>query len=292
MSDPSLRPPRPTRAEPREVIELHALKAAHPELAEAADMHVELIGMYRRVQSRVPLPAFDLGTVPLEHHQRDGHALLRFEDIPIAITDFRLLVRQTSEVLHRFGALEDDDFREIQTLGRDETLLGVAREWYRSAPGHTGGPDAPPDAISAAPAATGMIGHVMSLAMRPFLARCAEVLQQRPDLDRWQRAFCALCGGEPEMAVLLPGNRRQLVCGRCTLRWAFDLSTCPFCSNTNRARITSFATADRHYRVDGCDACQRYLKSFDRRDRPLMPLVDAVAMLPLDAAAIQRGYSG
>ncbi len=274
------------------MIALLAIKSAHPELAEAADMHIELIGMYRRVQSRVSLPSFDLGTVSLERHQRDGHPLLKFEDIPIAITDLRLLVRQASEVLHRFGALENADFQEIQSLGREDTLLSLAREWYRSAPGHLGTPGTRPDDGTALAAATGMLGQVMTLAMRPFLARCADVLQQRPDLEGWQRGFCALCGAEPEMGVVLSGGRRQLVCGRCALRWAFDASTCPFCFNANRARMTSFATADRHYRVDGCDACQRYLKSFDRADRPLMPLVDAVAMLPLDAAAMQRGYSG
>jgi formate dehydrogenase maturation protein FdhE len=46
------------------------------------------------------------------------------------------------------------------------------------------------------------------------------------------------------------------------------------------------------YRVYGCDACQRYLKACDSRrtSRPVMPLVDGVATLPLDAAAIARGY--
>jgi formate dehydrogenase maturation protein FdhE len=47
------------------------------------------------------------------------------------------------------------------------------------------------------------------------------------------------------------------------------------------------------YRVYGCDACRRYLKAFDGRhaSRAVMPVVDAVATLPLDAAAQQRGYS-
>jgi formate dehydrogenase maturation protein FdhE len=69
--------------------------------------------------------------------------------------------------------------------------------------------------------------------------------------------------------------------------------TCPFCLNSDRARITSFGTSDGLYRVYGCDACQRYLKAFDARraGRPLMPVVDGVAMLPLDAAAMQRGYT-
>jgi hypothetical protein len=38
--------------------------------------------------------------------------------------------------------------------------------------------------------------------------------------------------------------------------------------------------------------CHRYLKAFDGRDgsRPALLSVDSIATLPLDAAAIQRGY--
>jgi formate dehydrogenase maturation protein FdhE len=44
--------------------------------------------------------------------------------------------------------------------------------------------------------------------------------------------------------------------------------------------------------VYACDVCRRYLKAYDARraTRPVMPIVDGVATLPLDAAAIQRGY--
>ena len=65
-----------------------------------------------------------------------------------------------------------------------------------------------------------------------------------------------------------------------------------FCLNTDRSRITSFATRDGLYRLYGCDVCQRYLKAFDGRNAPrqVMPAVDAIATLPLDAAAVQRGY--
>ena len=56
--------------------------------------------------------------------------------------------------------------------------------------------------------------------------------------------------------------------------------------------MTSFATRDGRYRVYGCDACQRYLKAYDARNatRSVMIAVDSIATLPLDAAAMQRGY--
>jgi FdhE protein len=137
-----------------------------------------------------------------------------------------------------------------------------------------------------------MVSQVLALAMRPFLSRCAEVLQQRPELGIWTHSHCALCGGEPDFSVITPSAERHLICSRCTLRWKYEALTCPYCRNADRARITSFATPDGQYRVYGCDRCRRYLKAYDgrRSPRPVMPIVDAVATLPLDAAAIQRGY--
>jgi formate dehydrogenase maturation protein FdhE len=236
-----------------------------------------------------------LGDGVMGRHQAEGRPVLRFEDIPLDLTDLRLMVRQTADVLRRFGALEEADYHEVQTLGRDMKLLTVVAEWYRSA--------AEPQAATAGARAvagqgvesgTGMLGQVLTQAMRPFLSRCAEVLQQRSDLGVWTHAHCALCGGEPDFAVITPAAERQLICSRCTLRWTFDALACPFCRNADRSRITSFATPDGRYRVYACDVCRRYLKAYDARraSRPVMPVVDGVATLPLDAAAIQRGYSG
>jgi FdhE protein len=119
------------------------------------------------------------------------------------------------------------------------------------------------------------------------------VLQQRPELGGWTHPHCGLCGGEPEFAVITPAAERHLICGRCALRWKFEPLTCPYCRNADRSRITSFATTDGQYRVYACDQCRRYLKAYDgrRATRPVMPMVDTVATLPLDAAAMQKGYS-
>ena len=99
---------------------------------------------------------------------------------------------------------------------------------------------------------------------------------------------------EPDFAVIMPDASRRLICGRCVAQWSFGPLTCPFCSNDDRALVTSFATRDGRYRVYGCDVCRRYLKAYDARNavRPVMVTVDTIATLPLDAAAIQRGYVG
>ncbi len=117
---------------------------------------------------------------------------------------------------------------------------------------------------------------------------------QRPELDAWQRGTCPVCGWEPDFSIITPAATRRLVCGRCLAQWGFAALACPFCGNDDRTRITSFATRDGRYRVSACDACGRYLKAYDARhaSRPVLVAADTIATLPLDAAAMQRGYSG
>ena len=257
-------------------------------------MHLELLELERRVQARMSLPFLDLGPEALARHQADGRPILRFEDIPLDLTDLRLMVRQTADVLRRFGALDEGDHQAVQALGRDMKLLTVVGAWYRSAAERHLASLGAGSTVAPAPPVVDMVGQVLTQAMRPFLSRCAEVLQQRSDLLVWTHGHCALCGGEPDFSVITPAAERHLICGRCTLRWRFDPLTCPYCRNSDRARITSFATPDGQYRVYACDACRRYLKAYDARraTRPVMPVVDGIATLPLDAAAMQRGYTG
>ena len=293
VSDPPARPQRPARGESREVQELRALKERQPGLAEAADMHLALLEVQRRIQGRVSLPSLELSPEILARHDADGRPLLRFEDIPLELTDLRLIVRQTADVLRRHGALDTPDFEGAEALARDTTLLEVTGRWYRSAAEkHAPAPGGPPAGSGDRDHGEAAFDQVLTLAMRPFLTRCSEVLQQRPELSIWTHSHCPLCGGEPELAAITPAAERHLICGRCTLHWKFEPLTCPYCHNGDRSRITSFATPDGRYRVYACDMCRRYLKAYDgrRTSRPVMPIVDSVATLPLDAAAMQRGY--
>jgi FdhE protein len=280
------------RNESRDVTELKRLKALQPELAEAADLHVELLELQRRVQARAAVPWMEIGPERVKRAQEDGRPLLRFEDIRLDWTEFRLVFRQTADVLRRFDALDEDDYRALQAITRDGNALDplVAR-WFDAAAAPGAGAAEPPPTPPVYQAA---MEQVLALAMRPFLERCADLIQQQVDFGAWRRGSCPLCGGEPEFAVLLSSSGRMLICGRCSARWPFDDTRCPFCLNDNRAELPSFASADRRYRLFACDVCRRYLKAYDARQggRPLMLAVDSVATLPLDAAAVRRGYRG
>jgi FdhE protein len=266
---------RPPRAETREIVELKQLKLAQPELASAIDMQLALVEMQRRVQGRVPLP------------------LVRFADIPLEWSDFRLTLRQTADILLRFEALEQTDHQRIVALAREGNALEpLVSAWHDASSGVEPGVDTKNRTTDTdAPAG---LDQVLVLALRPFLARCAEALAPQVDLASWNHGHCPICGWEADFAVITPGADRRLFCGRCVAQWAFAPLTCPFCANDDRALITSFATRDGRYRVYACDVCRRYLKAYDARhaQRPVMVAVDTIATLPLDAAAMQRGYTG
>jgi FdhE protein len=275
---------RSGRPESREIKELRELKDAQPDLAAAADMQIELLGAQRRIQSRVPLPSATFDRRKPDNSERQP--VLQFKDVPIDWSDFRLMLRQTADILRRFETLDAADHERLQALARDAQIEAIVRAWYESATmsGRRHHDPASHDRE--------LLDQVMLLSMRPFLARCAEALLPRLELTDWKHPHCPLCGGEPEFAFINPAAERLLICARCTGQWRFDPITCPFCENSNRSRITSFTSRDGRYRIYACDECHRYLKAFDGRDgsRPALLAVDSIATLPLDAAAIQRGY--
>lgn len=280
------RPARPPRSEPPDIVELRALRVAQPELASAIDMQIALVDMQRRVQSRVPLPWIHVDPEWLRAQHQAGRPIVRFRDLPIEWTDFRLALRQTADILRRFDALERADYDRIVALGREGNALEpLVAQWYERTSGLAESASSPADVPAG-------LDHVLVLALRPFLARSTESLAQQIDISTWSRGLCPFCGWEPDFAVITPSADRRLICGRCIAQWAFAPLDCPFCGNDDRAKITSFATRDGRYRVYGCDVCHRYLKAYDARHatRPVMVAVDSIATLPLDAAAMRRGY--
>lgn len=284
---PDHQSPRPGRAEPREVAELKQLGAAHPELASAVDMQIALVELHRRIHPRLRTPIIQRDRAALAAQLAAGERLVEFDDLLVDWSEFRLVFRQTAEILHRSGALDAADHARLQGVIREaHPVEALARDYYRRT--------SRPDRLEPAPAGQPALSdEVIALSLRPFLTRCAEAWSPSLDFSTWQRGYCPLCGFEPELATIVGGGR-LLICGRCAAQWPFAAPTCPFCGEDAPGGITSFASRDGRYRVYGCNRCRRYLKAYDGRGatRPVMPVVDAIATLPLDAAAMQKGYGG
>ena len=77
-----------------------------------------------------------------------------------------------------------------------------------------------------------LLDQVLLLAMRPFLARCAEALLPRLELERLAPARAArFAVGNPNSPIINQAAERLLICGRCTGQWHFDAIACPYCEN-------------------------------------------------------------
>ena len=272
----------PQRSEPREVAELRRLKEENPDLGSAVDLQIELFQVQRRVQGRVALPAIRLDSEHLNSLLASA-PILKFNNLKIDWSDVRFLLRATAAAMRTHDAIEERDFARADALCREGTRLpDIIREWYEGVRGTS---------TSLEGEAAGL-EPVLIQAMRPILTRAAEAIMARTDLSQWNSGACPLCGGEPDFAVITPAADRMLICSRCSARWRFHQFTCPFCMNQDRSRITSFASRDGQYRLYACEVCERYIKAYDARraSRPVMPVVDSVATIPLDAAAMQKGY--
>jgi formate dehydrogenase maturation protein FdhE len=263
-----------TRVLPRDIAELKALAERQPELASAAQLQISLIETVRRVQGRLTTPWLESTVEELTARLARGQALLDFDQILFEWNDVRLLIRQIADILRRYDAVDADGVIALHNVGRAADLPDRMRAWFNGTPS--------PDVE--------MLDEVLLWAARPYLQRTAEVLQQRVTFDTWRRPTCPACGAEPDFSVITAAGERLLVCSRCLVRWAFAATDCPFCGNSDRATITSMATADGMYRVTLCQPCGRYLKALDARKspRPLLPYADPIVTLPLDAAVMKR----
>lgn len=239
---------------------------------------------------RVATAAVALSSEDIATRVATGKPLLDFDRLPIDWNEARLLFRQVTDILRRHDAIDAAATARLHEVGRTADLHDLARQWFDK--GRTD-------------AGIEMLDDVLAWSLRPFLARSAEILSQRSGFDAtngparggspfgaWKRGVCPVCAGEPDFACILLTGERVLICGRCQTRWPTEPFACPFCGESQKQRITSFATPDGTYRVTACQSCLRYLKALDARraGRAAIPSVDSIATLPLDAVVMQKGF--
>ena len=108
--------------------------------------------------------------------------------------------------------------------------------------------------------------------------------------ERWLRRYCPTCGSLPAMAQLIgvdPGRKRFLHCGRCGTRWRFPRTGCPFCELDDH-RLAVVAVEGEGLRIDVCESCRGYLKTYDGQGHEALFLSDWTS-LHLDVVARDRG---
>jgi formate dehydrogenase accessory protein FdhE len=130
-----------------------------------------------------------------------------------------------------------------------------------------------------------------------FLQPYAEYLADHREIAIMEGtpSTCPLCGGKPAVGVLRSqgdGAQKSLICALCAHEWIFRRLYCPACGEEREPQMAFYSAPEiAHVRVDVCDSCHTYLKSIDLTKTGLaIPVVDEIAMLPLDLWAREHGY--
>lgn len=112
------------------------------------------------------------------------------------------------------------------------------------------------------------------------------------DEERWLRNYCPTCGELPAMGQMVgkePRRLRLLSCGCCGTRWRYRKTGCPFCERTDDHRLAVVGVeGENGLRIDYCDRCQGYLKTYDGEGSESVLLADWTS-LHLDLLARDRG---
>ena len=137
----------------------------------------------------------------------------------------------------------------------------------------------------------GLLRYLGWAAAARYLAPAVGAFASWRDEDRWQRRYCPACGALPAMAQLVgeeTGRVRWLSCGLCRTRWRYARTHCPFCEVDAHRAATVTIEGEGGLRLDYCESCKGYLKTYDGRGNEAVLLADWTS-LHLDVAAHDRG---
>ena len=87
-----------------------------------------------------------------------------------------------------------------------------------------------------------------------------------------------------------PGRKRLLTCGRCATQWRYGRTMCPFCEADSQKLVSIVIAGESGLRVDHCESCKGYLKTYDGQGSEPVLLADWTS-LHLDQLALDRGLA-
>jgi FdhE protein len=141
------------------------------------------------------------------------------------------------------------------------------------------------------PSRPGLLRYLGWVATARYLRPALEAFARTREEHRWLRSYCPTCGSPPAMAQLIgidPGRMRYLVCGSCTTRWRYSRTGCPFCETDTRRIAVITIEGQGGLRLDYCESCRAYLKTYEGQGRETVLLADWTS-IHLDVAAQDRG---
>lgn len=129
--------------------------------------------------------------------------------------------------------------------------------------------------------------------LKPSIEAGVEQLRGELNSKTWLKGYCPVCGSLPHLSLLKEETgQRFLLCSYCGYQWRIDRMICPFCNNKEQESLHYFfGEGEETHRIDQCDKCHQYIKTFDLRKMEEGDyLLEDLATLHLDILASQKGY--
>jgi len=252
--------------------------AGHPYLKATADLHALIDRAVAEVElSAAAVPAWE----PYFDDYRAGVPLLRSSAVPIdlapvAVGVASLVEKAASLPLPEALAVES---RALAAELRDDP--DSPRRWLTWLL----------DLETLAPAQPGLLHYLGWAVLARYLRAVDSGFSRWRDEERWLRNYCPTCGAPPAMAQLVgkdPGRMRFLFCGCCLARWRFKRTGCPFCDSDDHRLLTVAIEGEDELRIDYCEACNGYLKTYVGEGSEGVFLADWTSV-HLDVIARDRG---
>jgi FdhE protein len=255
-------------------VDAHAFLRPVAELcARVENLAAEVVADY----GTPDLPAWD----DYADDFREGIPLLRS---PVAGIDLFPLGRMTGSLVGRVAS----DFVD-GTLLSEAAALGAQLRAEPDAPGLIAAWLLGEETFD--PLAPGLLRYLGWTAASRYLAPLVAAFGRWRDEERWHRNYCPTCGSGPAMGQLIgvdPGRQRLLSCGSCGSRWRYRRTQCPFCENDSQQLVVLAVQGEAGLRIDYCEACKGYLKTYDGQGDEAVQLLDWTS-LHLDVVARDRG---
>ncbi len=274
----------------RQTLEaLRAAREAHPDLAELLNFYSNLYALL--FEAKAELPAREWPAEPASAMRMEaGLPQVTFEGLGLERDTFAVLTRRVAAVLQRHNPGWEEERSPT-----DDELLALAREVFDTWPTLVPPADDAglrPEARAGSPASS-LMAQAAAFALAASLQRAREEILPHLNPSLWQREFCPVCGGSPNLALLAgKTGARRLLCSRCDGVWDYSRTGCPFCRSKNAQ--TYYQSQDQVYRLYVCPDCNRYFKTVDLRElqRAVSPVVERLLTIRMDLAAQEAGFKG
>lgn len=132
------------------------------------------------------------------------------------------------------------------------------------------------------------VGWAILAALVPDDVKSAELWEE----VGWQHNYCPVCGRKPVMAQLRKekeGRARFLACDGCHTVWPYARIGCAYCGNKDLRKMHILEPeGEESMRLDVCDVCRTYLKTYQKEGEEDVYLHDW-ATLHLDMIGEEKG---